>query len=73
MSISDTGVNYNQNVRNRKEVKTMSMYQFYCEYKTKGGQRCGETIFARDSLEAREIIKMRPDFDYLFNSPKKVG
>ena len=43
----------------------MSMYQYYCEYKTKGGQRCGETIFARDSLEAREIIKMRPDFDYL--------
>ena len=42
------------------------MYQFYCEYRTKGGQRCGETIFARDSLEAREIIKMRPDFDYLF-------
>ena len=51
----------------------MSMYEFYCEYRTKGGQKCGETIFARDSLEAREIIKMRPDFDYLFNSPKKVG
>ena len=51
----------------------MSMYQFYCEYKTKSGQRCGETIFARDSLEAREIIKMRPDFSYLFNSPKKIN
>ena len=51
----------------------MSMYEFYCEYKTKSGHRCGETIFARDSIEAREIIKMRPDFSYLFNSPKKVG
>lgn len=51
----------------------MTMYQFYCEYKTKSGQRCGETISARDSLEAREIIKMRPDFSYLFNSPKKIN
>ena len=32
------------------------MYEFYCEYKTKSGHRCGETIFARDSIEAREII-----------------
>ena len=37
------------------------------------GQKSGETFFARNSLAAREIIKMRPDFSYLFNSPKKIG
>ena len=51
----------------------MSMYEFYCEYRTKGGQRCGETIYARDSIEAREIIKKRPDFSYLMDSPKKMS
>ena len=51
----------------------MSMYEFYCEYRTKSGQRCGETIYARDSIEAREIIKKRPDFSYLMDSPKKIS
>ena len=51
----------------------MSMYEFYCEYRTKSGQRCGETIYARDSIEAREIIKRRPDFSYLMDSTKKMS
>ena len=51
----------------------MSMYEFYCEYRTKDGQRCCETIYARDSIEAREIIKKRPDFSSLMDSPKKMS
>ena len=50
----------------------MSMYQYYCEYRTKTGERCGETIYARDSIEARRIISLRPEFSYHFNSPKKI-
>ena len=51
----------------------MAMYEFYCEYRTKSGQRCGESIYARDALEAKEIIKKRPDFDYFYNYPQKMG
>ena len=74
MSGIDTHIIYYVNVGisyKRMEVN-MSMYEYYCEYKTKSGQRCGETVYARDSIEAREIIKKRPDFSYLMDSPKKI-
>lgn len=51
----------------------MAMYEYYCEYKTKSGHRCGETIYARDSIEARRIIEHRPDFAYHYTSPKKIS
>lgn len=80
MSVSDIVVIYYVYVNKihivkkvKKRRSKMTMYQYYCEYKTKSGQRCGETIYARDSLEAREIIKKRPDFAYLFNSPQKMN
>ena len=69
----DTAMFYSKNIYKPKEVLKMSMYEFYCEYRTKSGQICGETIYARDSLEAREIIKKRPDFSYLMDSPKKIS
>lgn len=49
------------------------MYQYYCEYKTKHGERCGETISTRDSIEARKIMEQRPDFAYHYTSPKKIS
>ncbi len=51
----------------------MAMYQVYGEYVTKKGQRCGEVIYARDSIEARNIIKCRPEFAKLYTSPKKMS
>lgn len=50
----------------------MAMYQFYCEYRTKSGHRCGETIYARDKLEAKEVIRKQTDFAYFYNYPKKL-
>lgn len=72
MSISDIALVYYIFVaRNEKEAK--KMYQFYCEYVTKKGQRCGEIIYARDSIEARNIIKCRPEFARLYTSPKRMN
>lgn len=51
----------------------MPMNEYYCEYRTKSGHKCGETIFARDGLEAKEIIKKRPDYDYMYNYPEKIN
>ncbi len=51
----------------------MAMNEYYCEYKTKSGQRCGEVIHAWTALDARIIIEKRPDFAYHYNYPEKIN
>lgn len=49
------------------------MHEYYCEYWTQQGHKCGERIFARDSIEAKKIIECRPEFKRHHNYPKKLN
>lgn len=49
------------------------MNEYYCQYKTKSGQRCGEVICAWTALDARKIIECRPEFAYHYNYPEKLN